>query len=601
MDCVIGQGIDTNIPDGHDYRADITALPDNEWKGSLIGERNYRLIHSNIQYPVIDMPSKDGGTAHVEDHFFQDRNSGEDHIALCSDSESCTDYGDFPSDIGTVDQPATAHDTEPQLCGEQLELINIILNGRNVFYTGSAGCGKSTVLRFFVARLNDRGSRVRIIAPTGKAALEVGGATLYNYAGWTPDILGRPMKELEQNTHKRRTWKRINDTDVLIIDEISMVENHIFERLNRVMKSARGDKRPFGGVQIIVTGDFCQLPPVMPFRFCMECGTKLLRHSGGRLYECEVHGEIDGSEQWAFCSDAWKDCDFVHFRLKSVHRQKEPVFKTLLEKCRLGRSLDQEDKRLLLEHECETTGAVKLFPTRNEVCQVNNADFARLKGRSLSFNCVDNFYWNREHKDEKKTERGSHPHTLLALLEHRFEPILQLKENMLVILLVNLGVGAGLVNGSQGVIVGFEMHNEFCLPEQYGKYSARKQGLIKEFIKRAAVREWPIVQFQNGVKRTIHAHCMMNELGDKEPYNLLSRTQIPLVAAWAMTIHKSQGMTLSRVIVDLSKEFEAAQGYVALSRARSLHGLKVEALGERSWGCNKEVLKFMGQHGWLDE
>ena len=596
----MGQGIDANIADGHDYRADITALPDNEWEGGPIGEGNYRLIHSNIQYPVIDMPSKDVGTADMEDHFFQDRNSGEDYIAFCSDSESCTDYGDFPSDIGTQDQRDTAHDTEPQLCGEQFELVNLIMKGRNVFYTGSAGCGKSTVLRFFVARLKDRGSRVRIIAPTGKAALEVGGATLYSYAGWTPDVLKKPMKALEQNAHKRRTRKRIKDTDVLIIDEISMVENHIFERLNRVMKSARGDKRPFGGVQIIVTGDFCQLPPVRPFRFCMECGTELLRRSGGKMYECEVHGEIDDSEKWAFCSDAWKNCDFVHFRLKSVHRQKELVFKTLLEKCRLGRSLDLEEKSLLLEHECETTGAVKLFPTRDEVCQVNKAELARLKGRSLSFNCFDNFYWNREHVDEKKTERGSHPHTLLALEEHRFEPILQMKENMLVILLVNLGVGAGLVNGSQGVIVGFETHNDFRLPEQHGKYSARKQGLIKEFTKRAAVREWPIVQFQNGVKRTIYAHCMMSELGDKEPYNLLSRTQIPLVAAWAMTIHKSQGMTLSRVIVDLSKTFEKAQDYVALSRASSLDGLKVEALGERSWGCNKEVIQFMDQHGWLD-
>ena len=250
----------------------------------------------------------------------------------------------------------------------------------------------------------------------------------------------------------------------------------------------------------------------------------------------------------------------------------------------------------------ETTGAVKLFPTREEVSQVNNAEMARLKGRSLIFSCLDDFFWNREHIGlEKNSEQGSHSHTLLALKEHKFEPILELKENMLAILLINLNFDAGLVNGSQGVIVGFETHYDYSLPKQHGECRARKKGLIKEFTRRAAVCEWPIVQFQNGEKRTIYAHCMMSELGDNEPYSLLSRTQIPLVAAWAMTIHKSQGMTLSRVIVDLSRTFGKAQDYVALSRACSLDGLKIEALSERSWGCNKEVIQFLDQQGWLDE
>ena len=270
-----------------------------------------------------------------------------------------------------------------------------------------------------------------------------------------------------------------------------MVENQILERLNRVMKSARGDnneKKPFGGVQIIVTGDFCQLPPVRPFRFCMECGTELIRHSGGKLYECEEHGEFDDSEKWAFCSEAWKECDFVHFRLKKVHRQKERVFKTLLEKCRLGRPLDQGEK--LLNHKCETTGAVKLFPTRNEVGRVNDAEMAWLKGRSLKLNCLDNFFWNREHVDlEKKSERGPYLHILLALEEHRFEPILEMKEKMLVILLINLDLDAGLINGSQGVIVGFETLKDDSLPQQYGDYKARKKGLIREFVKRVVVCE----------------------------------------------------------------------------------------------------------------
>ena len=600
LDDVMSQGTNANIAGVLDYNLDSFALPDDDWKATPVEEQNSGPTLSDLRYPILDMLSEDERNAHTRAHMCQEQVPSEEHTASDTDSENCTDYGDFPESIGTQNERITAPRTEPQLCDEQLELIDLIMKGRNVFYTGSAGCGKSTVLRNFVARLKARGSNVRIIAPTGKAALEVGGVTLYSYAGWTPDILKKSMKRLEQNAHKRRNWERIRDTDVLIIDEVSMVENQILERLNRVMKSARGKKKPFGGVQIIVTGDFCQLPPVKPFRFCMECGTELLRHSGGKLYECEEHGEFDDGEKWAFCSDAWKECDFVHFRLKRVHRQKEPVFKTLLEKCRLGKPLDQGEKNLLLNHKCKTTGAVRLFPTRDEVGQVNDAEMAWLEGRSLKFNCLDNFFWNREHVDlQIKSERGPYPHTLLALDEHRFESILEMKENMLVILLINLDFDAGLINGSQGVIVGFEADNDDSLPEQYGEYRARKKGLIREFVKRAAVCEWPIVQFQNGEKRTIHAHCMMSELGDTEPYSLLSRTQVPLVAAWAMTIHKSQGMSLSRVIVDLSRTFQKAQDYVALSRACSLEGLKVEALGERNWGCNKEVLQFLEEHGWL--
>ena len=604
LDDVMGQVSDANIVSVDAYNADITTIADDDWEVVPVEEHDTDQTEFDIHYPVIDTLSEDTGDAHGRAYLFQEQAPNDRQTASDKDSGNSTDYGDFPESITTQNECNTAPRTEPQLCDEQLELVDLIMKGRNVFYTGSAGCGKSAVLRYFVARLKERGSTVYIIAPTGRAALEVGGETLYSYAGWTPDTLEKPMKELEHNAHKRRNWKRVNKTDVLIIDEISMVENQILERLNRVMKSARGkknEKKPFGGVQIIVTGDFCQLPPVRPFQFCMECGTELIRHSEGKLYECEEHGEFDDSAKWAFCSEAWKECDFVHFRLKKVHRQKEPIFKTILDKCRLGRPLDQGEKNLLLKHKCETTGAVKLFPTRVEVGRVNDTEMARLKGRSLKLNCLDNFFWNHDHVDlEKKSERGSYLHTLLALEEHRFEPILEMKENMVVILLINLDFDAGLINGSQGVIVGFETLKDDNHPQQYGDYKARKRGLIREFVKRAVVCEWPIVQFQNGVKRTIHAHCMMSELGDSEPYSLLSRTQVPLVAAWAMTIHKSQGMTLSRVIVDLSRTFQKAQDYVALSRASSLGGLKVEALGDRNWGCNTEVLLFLEEHGWLD-
>ena len=152
--------------------------------------------------------------------------------------------------------------TEPTLCPEQRGLVDLILSGKNVFYTGSAGCGKSTVLKAFVKELREMGQDVRIVAPTGKAALEVNGSTYFTFAGWTPSHFKKQLKDLKQGAHQTWVNKRMRAVDVLIIDEISMLENHIFERLNEVMKEARGSHQAFGGVQMVVTGDFCQLPPV---------------------------------------------------------------------------------------------------------------------------------------------------------------------------------------------------------------------------------------------------------------------------------------------------------------------------------------------------
>ncbi|KAF2789471.1 hypothetical protein K505DRAFT_93473 [Melanomma pulvis-pyrius CBS 109.77] len=129
--------------------------------------------------------------------------------------------------------------TEPVLCQEQADLVDLIMSGRNVFYTGSAGCGKSTVLKSFVKRFAEMGLRVNIIAPTGRAALDINGTTTWSYAGWTPDHHKKPLKALKAGAHGKFVRQRLSDTHVLVIDEISMVENLHFERLNIIMKEAR--------------------------------------------------------------------------------------------------------------------------------------------------------------------------------------------------------------------------------------------------------------------------------------------------------------------------------------------------------------------------
>ena len=515
-----------------------------------------------------------------------------------------------PSNPPLLSRSAVAPINEPALCPEQSALVNLILSGSNVFYTGSAGCGKSTVLKAFVKRLKEhplRPKKVDIIAPTGRAALDINGSTFWTYAGWTPDHMKKPVQDLRKAAHGKFVRKRLRETDVLVIDEISMMENHHFERLNQVMKEARSSKDPFGGVQLVVTGDFCQLPPVKPFQFCLDCGTELQQDACGTLYTCTRHGTFQDCEKWAFLSRAWEECQFQHVNLTNIHRQSDKVFIAMLQKCRLGIPLSPKDEELLLHHDSQTGNAVRLFSTREEVRLVNKTAFDRLPTQKRAFRCYDDFICRSIHLQPKE-RRSEYDGTLLALRDHRFDPCIELKQGMQVVLLVNLDIKAGLVNGSQGVITGFEKadpaklpkakengkgdHTYSSVPVLCGEHAEVRAANIKAFIDRAVTKELPVVLFQNRVTQTIFPECRVNELGDIEPYSLLSRTQIPLVAGWAMTVHKSQGMTLNRVVVDLSKSFEEGQLYVALSRARSLQGLKVEGLG-RQQGRNEQVRRFL--------
>ncbi|XDG02568.1 hypothetical protein ABKA04_002183 [Annulohypoxylon sp. FPYF3050] len=532
----------------------------------------------------------------------------------------------------TQNQPLavpTKH-VEPELCPEQSRLVDLIVSGKNVFYTGSAGCGKSTVLKAFTARLQRMGKRVRILAPTGRAALQVNGTTTWTYAGWTPDHHKRPLDELKGQAHGTFVYKRFKDTDVLVIDEISMVENLHFERLNEVMKEALHDpnkpKQPaFGGVQVVVTGDFCQLPPVRPFQHCIECGFELAEKMtpDGLVHVCKRHGEYRNVDKWAFRSKAWQECNFVHVHLNTIHRQNDQTFIRILQKCRIGRVLSPEDTELLMNHKCMVHHATKLFATREEVANVNRREFDRLKTMNHSYWCLDEFTWQQARhphlgwKGMRKPPDTQTQGPLKALEDHRFDECVQLKKGMLVVLLVNLDLMNGLCNGSQGIICGFEKNDPKKLPKArtgnrepenpiYGERATLKEDMIKKFIMDPGVKykTWPVVRFHNGQVRTIYAECSITELGDEKPYSLLIRTQIPLAPAWAMTIHKSQSLTLDRVIVNLSRAFEEGQVYVALSRATGLQGLKIEGDSKgllAGLGGNPEVQQFLREEfGDLD-
>ena len=308
-------------------------------------------------------------------------------------------------------------------------------------------------------------------------------------------------------------------------------------------------------------------------------------HSGKDMERCQ---------QWPFDPASIRDLCRARANLMSVvHRQDDEEFINILRKIRFCKALTPGEESILTRQKPDPERAVKLLPKKSEVNSENLRNFDSLEGTPRQFDCWDAFSWRNEKEPELKANEiplypGKPNSPLRALKDHRFEESLQLKVGMLAILLTNLDIKAGLVNGSQGRVVDFQPHdpNNSILTghdlysSKFGKagkddsrFQERieyKEQQIQTFMRRAEIQEWPVVRFNNGLVMPIYAQCEVSERGLEEPFSLLGRTQIPLLAAWAITIHKAQGMTLERVIVDLAQSFEAEMAYVALSRARSL-------------------------------
>ncbi|KAK4641670.1 hypothetical protein QC761_512930 [Podospora bellae-mahoneyi] len=507
----------------------------------------------------------------------------------------------------------------PTLLPEQQDVVNHAVAGHNIFFTGPAGCGKSTVLREVRKRLEER-MTVCVMAPTGIVALAIHGTTTWSFAGWTPNSTRIPLEDLPRRDPM--TSLRLSKVNVIIIDEISMIENNFFERLDfllRHIESSDSGRRakPFGGIQVIITGDFCQLPPIKPFQHCFNCGRELRKPKEGidstvdeplstRCKPCGL--TFREEDKFAFSSAAWSHCNFVNIHLKAIHRQKDPAFISLLQKCRLGIPFSNHDITALTRPKptLSQDNAVKLFPVRADVWETNHKAFEELETPPIIFKCHDGFAGSWEHSLEygKRLDDG----TLQFLDQHRFDRKLRLKKGMRVLLLASLG--SDLRNGSQGTLVGYEPFRSWTkLPTWNtgtirGEHAEVREKLVREFAsmhKRQLKQRgfgWPIVAFDNGMTKTIYPECDIHLVGYESPYSTVSRTQIPLTAGYALTIHKAQGMTLDKVIVDVSKVFVDKQIYVALSRARSLEGLQVIGLTRESVGFDdgedsEKVRKFL--------
>ncbi|XP_066513814.1 ATP-dependent DNA helicase PIF1-like [Hoplias malabaricus] len=405
-----------------------------------------------------------------------------------------------------------------KLSKEQTAVLDAVLSGKNVFFTGSAGTGKSFLLKRIVGSLPPKSTYAT--ASTGVAACHIGGTTLHSFAGIGSG--SAPLEqcvELAQCPGVRQHWISCKH---LIIDEISMVDAQFFDKLEAIARSVRRSNEPFGGIQLIVCGDFLQLPPV----------TK-------------------GNEKIGFCFQArsWRKCIQVNMELMEVRRQTDRSFISLLQAIRVGRATEEVTSQLLktANNRIERHGilATRLCTHKDDVELTNENKLQQLPGPLRVFEAVD-----------------SDPILVKTIdAQSPVGAVLQLKVGAQVMLTKNLDVQRGLVNGARGVVVDF-------LPGNKGL---------------------PRVRFLCGAVEVIKQEKWMFKAGGGL---YLSRQQLPLKLAWAISIHKSQGMTLDCVEISLARVFERGQAYVALSRARSLEGLRVMDFDPRVVQADPDVLLF---------
>ncbi|KAK6453808.1 PIF1-like helicase-domain-containing protein [Scheffersomyces xylosifermentans] len=504
------------------------------------------------------------------------------------------------------------------LSAEQEYVLNQALNGESLFYTGSAGTGKSVLLRSMIKALRNKHKEgIAVTASTGLAACNIGGITLHSFAGvgLANDKVDNLLKKLRRNKKALNRWMT---TKVLIVDEISMIDGHLLDKLNEIAKRVRKNYFPFGGIQVIVCGDFYQLPPVV--KKTAPDGTEL---------------STPVEPFFSFECYAWKETIKETIILREIFRQKgDQTFIDMLNEMRNGRVSErtiQEFQRLSRPLPCpDGIVPAELFATRNEVDRANNTRLGKIPGTPELYKSIDGGAL-------PAVQRQNLLSNFLAPME------LFLKKGAQVMCIKNYD--ETLVNGSLGQVVDFmdrdtylkstapatetdagessdyifdRSDDELRLPSSeaqgqvvstsslnsqiYSQLSAdekmnrdRKESLAKDLIESSKNRKYPLVRFllPDGVNtRSVLVEPEQWTVEDENQQVLVSRVQLPLILAWSLSIHKSQGQTLPKVKVDLRNVFENGQSYVALSRAVSRSGLQVLNFNETKVRTHPKVIQF---------
>lgn len=459
---------------------------------------------------------------------------------------------------------------------KQSTALDILKTGKNVFLTGSAGAGKTYTINQYLHYLRARDVSVAVTASTGIAATHMNGMTIHSWSGI--GILDELTSDDIKRIKKRPiVAERMQRTQVLVIDEISMLHRKQFEMINQILQSVRDNDLPFGGVQLLVAGDFFQLPPV------------------GEPAETT-------REKFAFMAQAWLDADFTICYLTEQHRQKaladdEHDFNRY-HGLDLNAILNQIRNQTFTEHIMPALYATaqhqlaetrtRLFTHNVNVNQINEQELNRLTTPAQTYQS-----WGEG--DDKLVE------TLKKGV--RNAPELTLKIGAKVMFIKN-NADLNVSNGTMGVVTGFSpvsltKPTETDTRENKASDNASPKKPDNPTITNtdsadsvttpsadtaAGVNDaqalYPVIRLNDG--REVIAEYDVWRIDDEEGEILAAYYHMPLTLAWAITIHKSQGMTLDAAEIDLSKTFEHGQGYVALSRLKQLSGLQLLGLNELS-------------------
>lgn len=439
-----------------------------------------------------------------------------------------------------VDSVETVTNTEDKVFEH---IVALIEGGNNVFITGGAGVGKSFTLNKLKEKYKER---LHITSTTGVSAINVNGQTLHSWAGI--GLADKPVEDVVKKIRKKPAlYKTLLCCEMLAIDEISMLDNITFDYVNEVLKAVRENDKPFGGIQVLLFGDFFQLPPV-------------------RMKE-------DGKD-FCFNSQAWKDLNLKAILLKNIKRQSEKELSEALNNVRIDKT-SAEDLKVFYKRDVAPDyeapkDILQIFGTNADADAYNDKCFNEIPERPYTYEAKDELYIYNDIGEpsvtvidtKNITDKTVSKYDLMALKKFNEDckapEKLELKEGCRVMLLKNIDVKKGLANGSCGTV------------------KQLTSGSID-------------ILFDNGVRANLEP-AEFEYI--KEGRTKIKRTQYPLRLAYGITIHKSQGMTFDKLVVNFNRIFDYGQAYVALSRTKTLEGLIIRGFDHNKIIANKEVVDF---------
>lgn len=442
------------------------------------------------------------------------------------------------------------------LSDEQNHALDLFNEGKNLLITGPGGVGKTHLIHEFIKSAERKGKKVQVCALTGCASILLGcsAKTIHSWSG-IKMARGAKKQIIERALRGKKTKKNWKGIHVLIIDEVSMMSKKIFEVLEELSRFTRLNSNPFGGLQVVLTGDFFQLPPI---------------------------GNVNEPDTSAFCfeSPLWHTVIPLdnHIELKTMFRQKDPKYIQILSQVRKG-ELNEENINTLIEHskrkyDIDKNNGInisKLFPVRSRVDYINQVMFDKLESDQTEYN-IEQIYDCRVYLE---TGNGVEPEVLescnnMTATEKEYEmnsllssaqcsEHLKLKVGALVMCTANIDMENGICNGSQGIIIDLVGQDKI-----------------------------PKIHFANGVIMLMSKHNWQST-----DYPTIAIKQYPLQLAWALTIHKIQGATLNVAQMDIGTSiFEYGQTYVAMSRVKSLDGLYLSDFNPKKIKANPKVIEF---------